>query len=146
MQTVLKSIPHRPPFLFVDEVVEQRETGITCRRKFRKDENFYAGHYPGNPITPGVLLCESVFQAAGIFLSSKFSTEERVPVLCRIENARFKNMVFPEDDVIIDVTFNEKLQGFYFLTGKVLCKGKTVLSIKFTLALVEQEQPQEQPH
>ncbi|MDR3228421.1 MAG: beta-hydroxyacyl-ACP dehydratase [Puniceicoccales bacterium] len=137
MNRVLSAIPHRPPFLFVDEIIEIRDDGITCRRTLRENESFYAGHYPGNPVTPGVLLCESVFQAAAIYLSGKLQAGG-TPVLCRIENARFKNMVFPGDILTIEVVFVEKMQGFYFMSGKVICNGKTALTIKFALTVLEQ--------
>jgi len=65
---VLDAIPHRPPFLFVDSVKEISENGIIAERKIRSDEFYFQGHYPQFPIMPGVLLCESVFQAAGIFM------------------------------------------------------------------------------
>jgi 3-hydroxyacyl-[acyl-carrier-protein] dehydratase len=132
---VLSVIPHRPPFLFVDAVLDVRDDGITCERTFRPDEAFYAGHYPGNPITPGVLLCESVFQAAAIFLAGKVAVSGGTPVLCRIENARFKSMVRPGDKLQIEVLMQEKLQDFYFMSGKVLCAGKVVLTLRFALTL-----------
>ena len=52
---ILERIPHRPPFLFVDDIVSETAEGIVARRTWRADEDFYKGHYPGAPITPGVL-------------------------------------------------------------------------------------------
>ena len=108
LQAVLDTIPHRPPFLFLDRIDEVRADGATCTRTFRADEPFYSGHYPGNPITPGVLLCESVFQAGAVFLTKKLQSEGgapdgKTPVLCRIEEAKFKGMVKPGDTVSIEV-------------------------------------------
>ncbi|MFM9000958.1 MAG: 3-hydroxyacyl-ACP dehydratase FabZ family protein [Opitutia bacterium] len=143
MQTeVLATIPHRPPFLFLDRIDEVRADGATCTRTFRAEEPFYAGHYPGNPITPGVLLCESVFQAGAVYLTRKLqgeggSAEGRTPVLCRIEEAKFKGMVFPGDTVSIEVRHAETLQQFHFMTGTVRRDGKAVLTIRFALALVD---------
>ncbi len=139
---VQATIPHRPPFLFLDRVDELRPDGAVCSRTFRAEEPFYAGHYPGNPITPGVLLCESVFQAGAVYLTKKLqadggSAEGRTPVLCRIEEARFKGMVFPGDTVSIEVKHAETLQQFHFMTGTVRRDGKAVLTIRFALALVE---------
>ena len=124
----------------IDEV---RADGATCTRTFRADEPFYAGHYPGNPITPGVLLCESVFQAAAVYLTKKLQSEGgapagKTPVLCRIEEAKFKGMVKPGDTVSIEVKHVETLQQFHFLTGTVRRDGKAVLTIRFALALVDQ--------
>ncbi|MDR1497510.1 MAG: beta-hydroxyacyl-ACP dehydratase [Puniceicoccales bacterium] len=144
-QAVLDAIPHRPPFLFIDSVTELRPDGIVCKRTFRPDEFFYKGHYPNKPITPGVILCEAVFQAGAIFLSQKINAEGNsishlTPVLCRINESRFKGMIYPNDTVSIEVIFREKLQEFYFLSGKILRNGRVALSIKFTLSLVKQNE------
>ena len=71
MSHVTDLIPHRPPFLFVDEIVSESADGLVARRAFRAEEDFYKGHYPGAPITPGVLLCEAVFQAAACYMALK---------------------------------------------------------------------------
>lgn len=138
MQEILDSIPHRPPFLFVDELVSSSEDGLTARRQWRTEEAFYEGHYPGNPITPGVLLCESVFQTAAVFLAKKYSDAMagRTPVLSRIQEAKFKRMVKPGDTCDIEVTFKEAARGFYFMRGRVLKAGKACLIIDFVLAMV----------
>ncbi len=142
LSEVLATIPHRPPFLFLDRIDEIRPDGATCTRTFRADEPFYAGHYPGNPITPGVLLCESVFQAGAIYLTKKLSAEgvsaqDKTPVLCRIEEAKFKGMVRPGDTVSIEVKHVETLQQFHFMSGTVRREGKAVLTLRFALALVD---------
>ena len=59
MPHVTELIPHRPPFLFVDEIVSESGNRLVARRTWRAEEDFYRGHYPGAPITPGVLLCEA---------------------------------------------------------------------------------------
>ena len=143
LSEILATIPHRPPFLFIDEINEVRADGAVCTRTFRADEPFYAGHYPGNPITPGVLLCESVFQTGAIYLTRKMQAEggsvaDKTPVLCRIEEAKFKGMVKPGETVVIEVKHVETLQQFHFMTGTVRRDGKAVLTIRFALALVDQ--------
>jgi 3-hydroxyacyl-[acyl-carrier-protein] dehydratase len=141
-QAVLDAIPHRPPFLFVEKILEVRPDGITCEQTFPPDASFYAGHYPGHPITPGVLLCESIFQASAIFLTRKHQAEGAppsggTPVLCRIEEAKFKHIVLPGETLTIEVVLRERLQDFYFMTGKMLRAGKVVLVIRFALTLSE---------
>lgn len=137
MQKILDTIPHRPPFLFVDDIVEEREDGLTAQRTWRADEGFYEGHYPGNPITPGVLLCEAVFQTAAVYLSGRFADETgKTPVLSRIQDAKFKRMVKPGDTVEIEVTYKESAKGFHFLRGRVLKDGKACAILDFVLAMV----------
>jgi len=144
MDELVKTIPHRPPFLFVDEVVELREDGVTAKRTLRDDEAYFEGHYPGNPIMPGVLLCESTFQASAIFLNKKLAADgidiaTRTPILSRITDAKFKNMVRPGETFTIDVTYEKSMADFHFLRGSVKRgDGKTALVLSFVLALVEQ--------
>ena len=68
MEEIYRRIPHRPPFLFVDKIVEITEEGATSSLTIKPEFPFFEGHYPGNPIMPGVLLCEAVFQTGAIFL------------------------------------------------------------------------------
>jgi len=143
MEDILRMIPHRPPFLFVDEIVAIEEGRAHCRRTLRADEAFYEGHYPGNPITPGVLLCEAVFQTGAILLVKRLeeqggAAQGKTPVLSRIQDARFKRMVKPGDCVDIEAVFKEEMRGFSFLRGSVKLDGKTALTIDFVLALVDE--------
>ncbi|WP_269536924.1 3-hydroxyacyl-ACP dehydratase FabZ family protein [Cerasicoccus fimbriatus] len=145
MEEILRTIPHRPPFLFVDEIVEINEERALCRRTMRADENFYEGHYPGNPITPGVLLCEAVFQTGAIFLAKRLEAAgvdlaNKTPVLSRIQDARFKRMVKPGDTIDIEAIFKEETRGFNFMRGAIKLDGKTALTIDFVLALVDESQ------
>jgi 3-hydroxymyristoyl/3-hydroxydecanoyl-(acyl carrier protein) dehydratase/REP element-mobilizing transposase RayT len=70
LDQVKSQIPHREPFLFVDRIVEQSETRIITERTIRADEPHFAGHYPGSPLVPGVLICEACFQTGAILLGS----------------------------------------------------------------------------
>lgn len=140
---VLQAIPHRPPFLFVDEMVEVTEHGAIGKRVVRADEPHFAGHYPGNPIMPGVLLCETVFQTAAVYMSAKLQREssgtlkDRTPILARIGEAKFKRIIRPGDELLIEVTYKEPLAQFHFMRGKISCGGKPVMSVEFALAMVD---------
>ena len=143
MYEILRSIPHRPPFLFIDEIVEVREDCATCKRTIRMEEPQFEGHYPGNPIMPGVLLCEACFQTGAIYLSKQIekdgrSLNEVTPVLSRITDARFKQMVKPGDEITIEVTMKEAVSRFFFMKGKVLKDGKPAMTVEFALAMVEE--------
>jgi 3-hydroxyacyl-[acyl-carrier-protein] dehydratase len=93
---------------------------------------------------PGVLLCESCFQAGAIYLAKQIEKEGRslndvTPVLSRISDARFKQMVKPGDEITIEVTMKEQVSKFYFMKAKVLKNGKPALTIEFALAMLEPE-------
>jgi 3-hydroxyacyl-[acyl-carrier-protein] dehydratase len=136
---VKKYIPHRPPFLFVDEIIESTDESLTATRRVRPDEAFFAGHYPGNPIMPGVLIAESVFQAAAIHLVRTLDRsvvpENAVPVLVRISDARFRQLIRPGDVLTIQVRLKERMSKFFFMHGVVTSKGRRVMSIDFGVAM-----------
>ena len=144
MEEILRTIPHRPPFLFIDEIVALGEDGATCKRTIRAEEPQFEGHYPGNPIMPGVLLCEACFQTGAVYLGRQIEQDGKslknvTPVLSRISNARFKQMVKPGDEITIEVTMKEKVSRFFFMQGKVLKGGRPAMTIDFALAMVEGE-------
>ena len=136
---VLQKIPHRPPFLFVDRVLERTADKLVAERTWGADCDFYKGHYPAMPLTPGVLLCESVFQTAGIFLADKIPQgSARVPVLTRIHSARFKNTVRPNAVCTMEVSLTESHEDkFFTLHGVVRDRGKLCLLVDFTVAMTE---------
>ena len=142
MEDIHRRIPHRPPFLFIDNILGITDTGAKASLTVREDFSFFEGHYPGNPIMPGVLLCESVFQTGAIFLADFLTnqtlTDDKVtPVLSRIRDARFKRMVLPGDQIEISVSIKDQMGQFYNLTGEIKNKNKTALTISFALALVK---------
>lgn len=140
MPAVTDLIPHRPPFLFVDEIVSHDADGIVAMRTWRAGEDFYRGHYPGAPITPGVLLCEAVFQTAACYMALKAHAEggeagKGVPLIVKINEARFRNPVFPGDTIIMEVKRRDAMGGFTMLGGSVKkADGTRVMSLDFSVA------------
>jgi 3-hydroxyacyl-[acyl-carrier-protein] dehydratase len=134
--SVIDRIPHRPPFLFVDEIISENEEGLVAVRTWKAEEDFYKGHYPGAPITPGVLLCEAVFQTGALFLSRQLVKDGTtgVPLLARISDVRFRNPVFPGETTTIEVKKKESLGGFVMMTGSVKSGEKRVLTVDFAVA------------
>ncbi len=133
-------IPHRPPFLFVDELVSEAPGTLTARRTWRAEEDFYRGHYPGAPITPGVLLCEAVFQTAACYMALKARAAgakpgEGVPLIAKINDVRFRNPVYPGESVVIEVKEQEAIGGFTMLSGAMKkSDGARVMNLDFAVA------------
>ncbi|HVS52322.1 MAG TPA: beta-hydroxyacyl-ACP dehydratase [Opitutaceae bacterium] len=140
MTPVTELIPHRPPFLFVDEISSHDTTGLVARKTWRPDEDFYKGHYPGAPITPGVLLCEAVFQTAACFMALKARAAgakpgEGVPLIAKISDVRFRMPVYPSDTVTIEVKEKDALGGFTMMSGAIKkADGTRVMNIDFAVA------------
>jgi len=138
MEQILKAIPHRPPFLFVDKIVELTDTKIRAIKAISTEEPFFKGHYPGNPIMPGVLICESIFQTGAILLSSIVGgTGNDIPVLTRIINAKFKKMVKPGSVLEMETELVERVSNAFFLKGKASVAGSTVVTVEFACSLAK---------
>ena len=143
LEEVKAAIPHREPFLFVDEIVEYEGNRILCKKTFHEDDYFFAGHYPGFPVVPGVLQCEAAMQAGAILLTRIFKDEDignRLPVVAKMGEVRFKQMVRPGETLFLEVTFKSKMAGIYLLHAKVTVGGKTSTQFDIYCALPEQPQ------
>lgn len=139
MEEILNAIPHRPPFLFVDRILELSGTKIRTTKEIKPDEPVFAGHYPGQPIMPGVLICESIFQTGAILLSKMLGgISEGIPVLTRINNAKFKSIVKPGSILDIEAELVEKVSNAYFMKGKASVGGKISVTVEFTVTLAKE--------
>lgn len=97
-------LPHRPPFLFVDELVELAPgESVTGRWKLTGDEEFFRGHFPGRPTLPGVLMCEAIAQvgACAVLADTRFAG--KLPLFGGLDNARFRRQVVPGDELLLTV-------------------------------------------
>lgn len=139
MEEILNAIPHRPPFLFVDRILELSGTKIRTTKEIKPDEPVFAGHYPGQPIMPGVLICESIFQTGAILLSKMLGgISEGIPVLTRINNAKFKSIVKPGSILDIEAELVERVSNAYFMKGKASVGGKISVTVEFTVTLAKE--------
>lgn len=138
-EPVTDLIPHRPPFLFVDEIVAETADSLVAKRTFRADEDFYRGHYPSQPITPGVLLCEAVFQTGALLMARRAKAagageQGGVPLLARVSEVKFRNPVFPGETIEITTKIKETVGGFTMMAGSIKSGDKRVLSVDFAVA------------
>ena len=137
LEQIQNLIPHRKPMLLVDEVIEQTERRIVCRKTFSSEDFFLQGHFPGFPLVPGVILCECCLQSGAILLSQFTPNDGSVPVATRIDGAKFKRMVRPGETIEIDVTLNEVVSTAYFMTGKVTVEGKLAARLDFACSVAK---------
>ena len=118
-------IPHRDPFLFVDEVTElvagQRARG---RWHLRGDESFFAGHFPGLPTVPGVLICEAIAQLGAVALLSDERYAGRLPLFGGLDRARFRRQARPGDTLELEVEMTRLSSRAGRGTGRALIDGK----------------------
>jgi len=127
-------IPQRPPFLFVDKIIARDENKIKTTLKLTGEEDFFKGHFPGNPIMPGVLLQEALFQSGAALMAGMEGAG--LGVVTRVQNAKFKNMVRPGDELEMEVELTESLANAHYMKGTTKVAGKTVLVIEFAVASV----------
>jgi 3-hydroxyacyl-[acyl-carrier-protein] dehydratase len=131
-------IPHRPPFLWIDEVVECDQRRLVARKYVDPGLDVFRGHYPEHPVLPGVLVCEAALQAGAVLiarLAGESLLKGQIPVATRLSNARFRRMVGPGDTLEIEVELNETLSNAYFLSAKVHVAGQVAASLEFACAV-----------
>ncbi|MFT4647151.1 MAG: 3-hydroxyacyl-[acyl-carrier-protein] dehydratase [Planctomycetota bacterium] len=142
-QAIEKLLPHRDPFLFVDEVIgsgtdASGNAWLETRWTVKPDMDVFRGHYPGNPILPGVLIQEHTFQSGALLI---YTTENReglsggMPVLTKVEDARFRRMVLPGMQLTTRVELYDSLSNARFLRAKVQGPDGLVARLSCVLAL-----------
>jgi 3-hydroxyacyl-[acyl-carrier-protein] dehydratase len=136
-------IPHREPFLWVDRIISATTEEIITEKAFDPDLAVFQGHYPDNPIMPGVLLCEAVFQSSALLMAGRGGpdgwSEPAHPVITRIKNAKFKRSVLPGDVARINVRLVEVVSSAHYFKGTLKVGGNTAVQVEFVCAMVAQE-------
>jgi len=123
-------LPHREPFLLIDEVLEL-EPGerVVARKQVREDEWYFRGHFPGRPVMPGVLQVEALAQTMAVYVAKQEGFGDRIGLFAGIEDCRFKRVVLPGDTLRLEVTMDKlgrrfgRGRGVASVDGEVACEA-----------------------
>ena len=125
-------IPHRDPFLWLDEVTEISDKHIVARKLLAPTLPVFQGHYPNFPVFPGVLQCEACFQAGAVLISRLVPTgTDQVPVVTRLNNVQFRRMIRPGETIEVSAELTEQVSNAFYLKGKVSVDGKVTARLEF---------------
>jgi 3-hydroxyacyl-[acyl-carrier-protein] dehydratase len=135
---IRKFLPHRYPFLLVDKVIAiEDEKKITAIKNVTANEPFFTGHFPQAPIMPGVLMIEALAQASGLLLFNAFGLTERdekdMFFLAGVDEARFKRMVVPGDQLRLEVEVLKQRLNLWKFKGNATVEGELACSATFMI-------------
>ena len=134
---IMKILPHREPFLFLDsiDIIEKGESGIGYI-EFSPKEPFFKGHFPDNPIVPGVIIIEALAQAAGVVGGQKFIKENRTVLFMSLNSAKFRKPVKPAEKISLHVKKINQVKNVYKFSGNAKVNDKLVTETIFTAMII----------
>lgn len=134
-----KLLPHRWPFLLIDKIIEIKERGVVGVKNVSGNEEFFIGHFPDEPVMPGVLLVEAMAQTAGILVLTKLEEPEKYSTyLLKIDNVKFRNKVVPGDTVIFKVDLMTDIRrGSAYMKGYAIVANKIAVEAEFLAQVVK---------
>ncbi|MBS1580081.1 MAG: bifunctional UDP-3-O-[3-hydroxymyristoyl] N-acetylglucosamine deacetylase/3-hydroxyacyl-ACP dehydratase [Bacteroidetes bacterium] len=136
LQQIEKTLPHRHPFLLVDKIIELTDKHIIGVKNVSYNEWFFPGHFPGNPVMPGVLQIEALAQTGGILCINAMPEGEYDTYFLKIDNCKFKQMVKPGDTMLLKMELSGpirrgicEMHGTVYVNGKVATEGDLVAQV-----------------
>lgn len=134
---ILARLPHRFPFLLVDRVLDVVPgKSIVAVKNVSFNEAFFAGHFPGHPVMPGVLIVEALAQAGGVLAYESVAAEERIWILylVGVEETRFKQTVRPGDQLMLHVELTKRRRNLWRFAARAEVDGKIVAETQILMA------------
>jgi len=134
---IMEMLPHRPPFLLIDRILELSEDHVVGMKNVTMNEPFFVGHFPGAPVMPGVLQIEAMAQAGGILvLSTVPDPENYLTIFMKIDKVKFRQNVLPGDTLIFDCSLITPIrrgichmQAYAYANGKLVCEAELMAQI-----------------
>ena len=140
LEEIQQLIPHRYPFLLIDKVINYKKmescTGI---KNVTINENFFQGHFPNNPVMPGVLIIEAMAQTSAVLVAKSLDAEPNTKgvLFTGIQEAKFRKSVVPGDRLELNVRILNNKMNIWFLEGTGIVDGKKVIDVKFSALLTD---------
>lgn len=131
LETIL---PHRKPMLLLDDAALTEDGRALGYYAVRGDEYFLQGHFPGNPVVPGVILCEMMAQTCAVLVASQ--VKQATPYFTSLDKVKFRGVVKPGDQIEFTTELVRTKTPFYFAKGKGSVSGKVCIEGEFSFALV----------